>query len=511
MANPSPTLSNIRPVFSKLRWLTRVLAFFMKEVNEIRRQPLLILSLVGGPLLVLVLFGAAYQNARPLIRTVIVLPAGGLAGITAAQITTLVGTNFTLQAFSQDRAAAEAQLRRGEIDLVQVVPDDIYARVRRGERPQIEFVSNAINPTDEGWIQYLAYAEVSEINREILRRQAEGAQQEAGTVRVKISDINVRIGTIEANLSEQELGKLRQDLREVRDATFLIASQLPPEGSFGSERSEVRTLRKQLNDVQASLDKADRIFADGTIDAQLTELRNTRDELNKLDGAAQIFVSVPPDLIVSPLEQHYTNLRGSAYSAVVFYAPGIIALLIQHTAVTLGALALVRERNMGALEIFRVAPVNMTQLIVGKYLGYTLIIALSATLLTFVLGFIGIPIKGSLLSFTGLMLMLILAALGIGFLISTIAGTDSQAIQLSMITLLFSIFFSGFFIPITSFASFALPVAYILPMTHGVAGFQAVMLRGDMPAPLTWLGLALIAVIAFSGVTWLTRRQFQRA
>jgi ABC-2 type transport system permease protein len=210
------------------------------------------------------------------------------------------------------------------------------------------------------------------------------------------------------------------------------------------------------------------------------------------------------------VSQSYANVRGSAYPAVIYYTPGVLALLIQHTAITLGALALVRERLMGAFEVLRVAPVNLAQLIIGKYLAYTLFIALATLVLFAAMRLIGVPLLGNQFMFAGLILLLIMASLGVGFLISSLSGSDSQAIQLAMISLLLSIFFSGFFIALESFAWPALPVAYSIPMTHGLAGFQNLMLRGITPEPGVWLGLTLIAVLSFVLVVVITRRQLRR-
>jgi ABC-2 type transport system permease protein len=125
-----------------------------------------------------------------------------------------------------------------------------------------------------------------------------------------------------------------------------------------------------------------------------------------------------------------------------------------------------------------------------------------------------VPVPGSpalIAQFVGVLLLLTVASLGVGFVISAIAGTDSQAIQLAMITLLLSIFFSGFFIDLTSFSQLARGVSYGIPMTHGVAGLQYLMLRDLPPEPGVWVGMTLIAVITFVLVVVLTQRQLARA
>jgi ABC-2 type transport system permease protein len=116
-----------------------MMAFLTKEVNEMRRQPKLLLSLVGGPFLVLLIFGATFQDMRPNIETVLVLPEGGVTGLDEEQIRRTIGLNFTLVDITTDQAAAEARLETEEIDLVQIVPADVAQRLLEGESSILEF------------------------------------------------------------------------------------------------------------------------------------------------------------------------------------------------------------------------------------------------------------------------------------------------------------------------------------------------------------------------------------
>src|SRR5262249_22300405 len=131
----------------------------------------------------------------------------------------------------------------------------------------------------------------------------------------------------------------------------------------------------------------------------------------------------------------YYNIQGHALDFMTFYAPGVLALIVQHIAVTLAALSLVRERLLGAMELFRVAPVSLRQVLIGKYLGYTLFIAIITAALMCLLVFtpLAVPFLGSVLLFVGLAALFALASLGIGFVISAWSSSDSQAVQLSML------------------------------------------------------------------------------
>ena len=91
-----------------------------------------------------------------------------------------------------------------------------------------------------------------------------------------------------------------------------------------------------------------------------------------------------------------------------------------------------------------------------------------------------------------------------------LSKTESQAVQLAMLTLLTSVFFGGFFLPLQSFIAPVQYLAYLLPVTHGIISLQDVMLRGRQPDlfyPLVLLALA-IAFAAFS--MWRFSREFRR-
>jgi ABC-2 type transport system permease protein len=174
----------------------------------------------------------------------------------------------------------------------------------------------------------------------------------------------------------------------------------------------------------------------------------------------------------------------------------VFALVIQHLAVTLTALSLVRERLSGQMDRFRVAPVTSMELLIGKYVAYAaLSLGVSAIVGALLVGILGVPLLGGWPLFLGIVLLLTFASLGVGLLISLVADSERQAVQLSMLVLLASVFFSGFVLPVTDFAPWAQYLAYLLPVTHGLATLQEHMLRGAVSD--VWM----LGVLAVIGVT----------
>ena len=79
-----------------------------------------------------------------------------------------------------------------------------------------------------------------------------------------------------------------------------------------------------------------------------------------------------------------------------------------------------------------------------------------------------------------------------------------------MIALLGSVFFSGFFLPLENFIREVRAVAYGLPVTHGIQGFQDVKLRGRLPSDQTLAWLGGIALVCFVLAWQLWRRNLKQ-
>jgi ABC-2 type transport system permease protein len=484
----------------------RTLAFFGKEFNEIRRQPRLVLSLLLGPFVILLLFGVGYQGGQPTLRTAIVLPDNAMA-VNEDYLRQLTGANFQIVSLGNNADEARALLQRGEVDVVQIFPADMEERVLSGQQAAVEFTYNEINPFNEQWIQYLAYAEVSEINRQILVNNAGAMQGEARDTSAQLAEMRAQLEAVEAGTSDVDQAELQEGLRQLKQASgaLAVSAMIARSGDVNAEQA-----RADLLALQEDLDALDQAIGAGELDAQRDRVRQTRERITQLESLTATLSELPPSVIVSPLMQSYQNQNGAAYEAAIYYAPSVLAMLVQHIAVTLGALSLVRERLLGAIEVFQVAPVTLRNILFGKYLGYTLFIGVITAGLAGLMVPLGVPFLGSPLAIAGLIVLLTLASLGVGLLISSLSRSESQAVQLSMLVLLLSVFFSGFFLPLQSFLAPVRALGQALPMTHGINGLLNLMLRGIYPSPWTWAGLGIIAAVTFLATLLIEGRQFYR-
>lgn len=191
----------------------------------------------------------------------------------------------------------------------------------------------------------------------------------------------------------------------------------------------------------------------------------------------------------------YNPERRSAVSIV----PGLIGIILTMTMTMFTAMAVVRERERGNMELLIATPLSRGELMIGKVLPYA-VIGLLQTTLILVLGIWGfdVPLRGSLLDVYVSALLLILANLAMGLLISTQARTQFQAIQITMFVFLPSILISGFMFPFAGMPKVVQWGAEILPMTHFLRLVRGVMLRGASLAEL-WPGV--VALLAFTTLT----------
>jgi len=207
-------------------------------------------------------------------------------------------------------------------------------------------------------------------------------------------------------------------------------------------------------------------------------------------------LKVPPEVIASPTKPVVENLAPVEPTIVGFYGTAALALVLQHLAVTLIALSIVRERSSGALDRFRSSPMRATELVAGKVLAFGLlggaIAAISAWLLVTVLG---VPLLGSPASVALVIGLLLIASLGLGLLISVVSDSERQAVQLALLTLLASMFFSGFVLHIEEFQPAVQAGAYLLPVTHGISLLQGEFLSGTIAHPWQLAALAGIAAV----------------
>ena len=185
----------------------------------------------------------------------------------------------------------------------------------------------------------------------------------------------------------------------------------------------------------------------------------------------------------------------------LYMVPGILVQLVTMVGTLLTALNIVREKELGTLEQLNVTPVTRGQFIAAKLIPlWSLgLVALSIGMLVARFAF-HVPMRGSVLLVFGTASIYLLAALGVGLLVSTIVSTQQQAMFVTFFIILVYLLMSGLFTPVRSMPTWAQWIAQANPVMHFIEIMRAVMLRGAGLSEIARsLGiLSLLAVVMFS-------------
>jgi ABC-2 type transport system permease protein len=187
-----------------------------------------------------------------------------------------------------------------------------------------------------------------------------------------------------------------------------------------------------------------------------------------------------------------------------FMIPGVIGMILYAITSILTATAVVRERERGTIEQLIVTPIRPWELVVGKILPYA-ILAFINTLEVLAIGhwWFGMPVRGDLSLILACSGLLVISGLGIGLFASTIANTQQEAMLTVWMTLLPSIFLSGFFFPLEAMPQFLQWVSYIIPLRYYLIIIRALLIKG-VGAEAIWseiLALALFGLIIMSAAS----------
>jgi ABC-2 type transport system permease protein len=162
-----------------------------------------------------------------------------------------------------------------------------------------------------------------------------------------------------------------------------------------------------------------------------------------------------------------------------FMIPGLIGMILQFLTTMLTSTAIVREREYGTIEQLIVTPIRPWELVVGKITPYVLI-GFFDTIEVLVIGVLvfHITISGSLLLLLLLCALFLVTTLGIGILISTVAKTQQEAMLTTMMTILPSVFLSGFFFPLAAMPTVLQAISYLIPLRYFLIIVRGIVLKG---------------------------------
>jgi ABC-2 type transport system permease protein len=500
--------------------LTRIAAFFSKWMAEIIRQPALMLSLVVGPFLVLLLFGQGIDLGGPRPKAIVVRPAD--QGDQPIDPLPEELDEVEIVEETTDLASARESLRQGEADTVVVIPPDPLESIQRGEQAPIDVYTNEIDPVARSYFNAYLNDQVSKLNQQAIQKAIESAMTSVDDMDELLVNAREFLGFIrgaggDLEDTREQVTNLQATLDPLGEAAQNVSSALSgfnfvvPGLGRPSEQAEglAETVGELQEDVDVIVSRLDQATGEEGIPTN-EELDEIERNLDEVAATVELARSIPPEVLASPFDLEIENVAPEEVSYVEFYGPAVLALLLQHLGITLGALSMARMRLLGLLELLRTSPTRPVEVVVGNYLSYGVVCAVAGAALValLVLG-LGVPVFGSWLVVAGMLTALILCSLGIGFVISLLSTSEQQAAQLAMLVLIASVFFSDFIVSLELITWPVKAVAYVLPATYGIRSLQDAMLRDVFRYEEDLLIVGGAAIALFAASVFLFRREYR--
>jgi ABC-2 type transport system permease protein len=238
------------------------------------------------------------------------------------------------------------------------------------------------------------------------------------------------------------------------------------------EGFERRLIRGERPQILIAADATDPVAAGGPVGAmqsiaQVAFKRELEGPLAKLAPAA------PPYEIV--VQRRYNPAGITAYNIV----PALLGVILTMTMVMITSIALTREAERGTLETLLATPLRPLEIMMGKTIPYIGVGAVQVTVVLLAARLLfDIPFVGSLAVFVLAVTIFIFTNLMLGYLISTAARTQMQAMQMTFFIFLPSILLSGFMFPFRAMPIWAQSIGEALPITHFLRLVRGIILKG---------------------------------
>jgi ABC-2 type transport system permease protein len=463
--------------------MTGLLATALKELRELMRRPMLLLTLTFGPIAIMYIFGIGTESAVPVPRAIVVVPPGQTTPRLLEDHEREFSSFLRVREYTTDVDYARAELERNRVDAVVILPPTPYCTIAGGEQAVIRILFSEINPARRQLVPDFVRVMVGAINREIFLQSASEQQGALGDAARVTSEMVLTLEQAEASANKGDREDARRLVRQALETSDQVDVQIAGGGPEADPlQAEIGRIREGLRALDQRLVQADRRLAtpDTRPPSEQLGISQARRDLQDLSEALNRLVSVPPEVAIAPIRTEAVDLSPIPSDIIAYFAPAALALLLQHAAVSMGALAFVRERLGGTFEMYAIAPISALRLLLGKYLAYFAFILLIGTVLVFGMRSppLGVPFYGSEWRLVLTLTLLTLASTGLGFTLSLLAVSERQAVQLAMLMMLAVVFFSGIALPLDTLKVPAIICSYALPATYSISLLNDVILRG---------------------------------
>ncbi len=208
----------------------------------------------------------------------------------------------------------------------------------------------------------------------------------------------------------------------------------------------------------------------------------------------------PPDKLPPTISEAVPRYwYNPSMAKVRFYVPNLIGIIITQVTLILTALAIVREKELGNMELLLSSPLRPSEMLLGKILPYLILAFVEVGIILFLaVTVFSVPINGSLPTFFVLSVLYVFASLSVGLAFSNLAANQQQALYMIMFYMINTFLLSGFIFPIITMPRVMQYATYLVPLRYYLNILRGVITKG-VGYGVLWpeiLGLAIVGLVA---------------
>ena len=201
---------------------------------------------------------------------------------------------------------------------------------------------------------------------------------------------------------------------------------------------------------------------------------------------------------LAPIVVAPSLIYGEDARFIDFFAPGVMGLAAMMVTFMLSIISFVHERSASTLDRLLSTPATEGEIVTGYALAFGLVgLVQSCVIISAAIILFDVMIVGNVLLALLVIFILGVGNQGLGFMLSSIAKNEFQAIQFLPLILFPSLLLSGVFWPLEAVPNLLRPVSYFVPLTYAVEGMRSVMIRGWSVDGI-WLELLILTAFAIA-------------
>lgn len=229
------------------------------------------------------------------------------------------------------------------------------------------------------------------------------------------------------------------------------------------------------------------------------------------------------DAIISNYQQELNPTAGLSYRIIpemralyneelngsLNFIPGVIALIFMIVSTALTSVAVVREKELGTMEILLVSPFKPIMVLIAKAVPYLVLSLIDfIIILVFAVFLLNVEIKGSLVLIFAESILFIITCLSLGLLISNVTASQQAAMLMSMMGMMLpTMLLTGFMFPLENMPKPFQVASYLVPSKYYYSIIKAVMLKG-LGVSYVWKETLILAGMA-SGLLFVALKNFK--